>query len=87
VTLVNPTNFKVLFLDEDDEIDETIFKQMFQKFDKDNSGKISKMELKQAIRELNNKVTEEGVEEIVSYGDFDANGQLDYENFVKIVTQ
>lgn len=60
---------------------------MFQKFDKDNSGLISKDELKQAIRELNSKITDEGIEEIMSNGEFDETGQLNYENFVKIVTK
>ena len=60
---------------------------MFKKFDKDDSGLISKEELSQAVRELNSSVTDAEIEDIISGGCFDENGQLNYENFIKIVTR
>jgi Ca2+-binding EF-hand superfamily protein len=69
----------------DDEIDDAIFRKMFDKFDNDGSGLISKDELRISVRELNPKITKEELDEIIGNALFNEAGQLTYENFVEIV--
>ncbi len=69
----------------DDEIDDAIFRKMFDKFDNDGSGLISKDELSMSVRELNPKITKEELDEIIGNALFNEAGQLTYENFVDIV--
>jgi Ca2+-binding EF-hand superfamily protein len=69
----------------DDEIDDAIFRKMFDKFDNDGSGLISKDELRISVRELNPKITKEELDEIIGNALFNEAGQLTYENFVDIV--
>ncbi len=64
-----------------------MFKNMFRKFDQDNSGLISRDELRSAVKELNSKITEEELEDIIKSANFDSSGQLNFENFVAIVTK
>jgi len=58
---------------------------MFSKFDKDKSGLISKEELRMSVKELNPKVSQEELDQIIVHAEFNEDGQLNYENFVKIV--
>lgn len=64
-----------------------MFKNMFVKFDKDRSGLISREELRAAVKELNSKITEEELDEIINDANFDSSGQLNFDNFVAIVTK
>lgn len=73
--------------DDDAEIDQELLKNMFRKFDKDRSGLISREELRAAVKELNSKICEDELEEIINDANFDSNGQLNFDNFVTILTK
>lgn len=82
---LNDSKYRFIILDEDDEIDDSIFQKMFNKFDEDGSGLISKSELSQAMKELNPKITDDDMKDIIENACFDDDDQLNYENFIKIV--
>ncbi|CAA7030312.1 unnamed protein product [Microthlaspi erraticum] len=56
-------------------------KEAFRVFDKDQNGFISAAEL----RHVGEKLTDEEVEEMIKEADVDGDGQINYEEFVKIM--
>ena len=52
--------------------------QAFQVFDKDNSGYISAAELKQVMKSLDDKLTEEDFREMLQDADRSGDGTIDY---------
>lgn len=57
----------------------------FNVFDQDGSGYISSQELKQVLDNLGEKLTEEEVDEMMKEADLDSDGQVSFEEFVKMM--
>lgn len=60
--------------DQDDEL-----RSVFQVFDKDNNGYITKDELKKAMEKMNQDVTDEDIEEMMKEADVNNDGQVNYD--------
>ncbi|KAM0847535.1 hypothetical protein ACQ4PT_033556 [Festuca glaucescens] len=60
-------------------------KEAFRVFDKDQNGFISAAELRQVMTNLGEKLSEEEVEEMVREADVDGDGQINYDEFVKVM--
>ena len=50
----------------------------FRVFDRDDSGKISKAELRHVMTNLGEKLTDEEAEEMMKEADIDGDGEIDY---------
>merc|ERR1712187_564509 len=65
------------------------FKEAFSLFDKDGDGTITTKELGTVIRHvmtnLGEKLTDEEVDEMIREADVDGDGQINYEEFVKMM--
>lgn len=55
-----------------------------QVFDKDGNGFISAAELRHIMTNLGEKLTDEEVDEMIREADIDGDGQINYEEFVKV---
>ncbi|KAJ3699716.1 hypothetical protein LUZ61_003421 [Rhynchospora tenuis] len=62
-------------------------KEAFRVFDKDQNGFISAAELRHVMTNLGEKLTDEEVDEMIREADVDGDGQINYEEFVKVVRQ
>ncbi|CAI9787481.1 unnamed protein product [Fraxinus pennsylvanica] len=60
-------------------------KEAFRVFDKDQNGFISAAELRHVMTHLGEKMPDEEVDEMIREADVDGDGQLNYEEFVKIM--
>merc|ERR1711934_955476 len=60
-------------------------KEAFKVFDKDGNGFISAAELRHVMTNLGEKLTDEEVDEMIREADVDGDGQVNYEEFVKIM--
>ncbi|XP_029470677.1 calmodulin-like isoform X1 [Rhinatrema bivittatum] len=60
--------------------------EAFRVFDRDNNGFISAAELRHILTNLGEKMTEEEVNEMIQEADVDQNGQINYEEFVQMMT-
>ena len=58
----------------------------FKALDKDDSGTISAAELRDIMSSQGEKFTEEEAEEIFREADTDGDGQINYEEFVKMMS-
>ncbi|KAI3459435.1 hypothetical protein Pfo_016098 [Paulownia fortunei] len=61
-------------------------KEAFKVFDKDQNGYISANELRHVMINLGEKLTDEEVEQMISEADLDGDGQVNYDEFVKMMT-
>ena len=61
------------------------FKEAFRVFDKDGNGFISAAELRHVMTNLGEKLTDEEVDEMIREADIDGDGQINYEEFVKMM--
>jgi calmodulin len=62
-------------------------KEAFRVFDKNNDGYISRSELKKAMANLNEILTDEEVEEMIQEADLNGDGKINYEgmmNFIRL---
>lgn len=66
--------------DSEDEI-----REAFKVFDKDANGLISATELRHVMTNLGEKLTDEEVDEMIREADVDGDGQINYEEFVKMM--
>jgi len=57
----------------------------FKVFDRDGNGFISVAEVRHAIMNLGEKLTDSEVDEMTQEADVDSNGQINYEEFVKMM--
>merc|ERR1711977_352570 len=57
----------------------------FKVFDKDNNGFISAAELRHVMTNLGEKLTDEKVDKMIREADVDGDGQINYEEFVKMM--
>lgn len=57
----------------------------FRTFDQDGSGKISPQELRQVMINLGEKLTDQEIQEMIQEADCDGDGQINYEEFVKMM--
>ncbi|XP_073270438.1 calmodulin-7-like [Primulina huaijiensis] len=60
-------------------------KEAFRVFDKDQNGFISAAELRHVMTNLGEKLTDEEVDEMIREADVDGDGQINYEEFLKIM--
>nr|XP_060632377.1 calmodulin-A-like [Anolis sagrei ordinatus] len=67
--------------DSEDEV-----RKAFQVFDKDGNGYVSAAELRHIMTKLGEKLTDEEVEEMIKEADVDGDGQVNYEEFVRIMS-
>eukprot|EP00771_Trimastix_marina_P000530 gnl/Trimastix_PCT/155.p1 GENE.gnl/Trimastix_PCT/155~~gnl/Trimastix_PCT/155.p1 ORF type:complete len:383 (-),score=97.39 gnl/Trimastix_PCT/155:62-1210(-) len=68
----------------DSESEEEI-REAFKVFDKDGNGFISAAELRHVMTNLGEKLTDEEVDEMIREADVDGDGQINYEEFVKMM--
>merc|ERR1712100_775280 len=66
-----------------DSVEET--KEAFKVFDKDGSGFIEKAELKKVMEDLGEKLSEEGIDEMIKEADTDDDGKINYEEFANMM--
>ncbi|XP_071540077.1 troponin C-like [Panulirus ornatus] len=74
------------FLQEDDE--ETItneLKEAFRLYDKEGNGYITTQTLKEILKELDNKLSDSDLNEIISEIDEDGKGKVDFEGFRELM--
>lgn len=62
-------------------------KEAFKVFDKDGNGFISAAELRHVMTNLGEKLTDEEVDEMIREADVDGDGQINYEEFVKMMVR
>ncbi|KAJ2492721.1 hypothetical protein IWW37_001167 [Coemansia sp. RSA 2050] len=68
-----------------DNNEEEELKEAFRVFDKDDNGFISAAELRHALTNLGEKLTQEEVDEMIQEADVNGDGQIDYDEFVKMM--
>ncbi|KAI6112261.1 hypothetical protein EDD16DRAFT_1835177 [Pisolithus croceorrhizus] len=59
-------------------------KEAFKVFDKDGNGYISAAELRHVMTNLGEKLTDSEVDEMIREADVDGDGQINYDEFVKV---
>ncbi|KAL7198471.1 hypothetical protein ACSBR2_020875 [Camellia fascicularis] len=60
-------------------------KEVFRFFDKDQNGFISAARLLHVFTNMGERVTDEEVDEIIREADADGDGQINYDDFVKVM--
>eukprot|EP01120_Amphizonella_sp_Union-15-10_P012452 TRINITY_DN552_c0_g1_i1.p1 TRINITY_DN552_c0_g1~~TRINITY_DN552_c0_g1_i1.p1 ORF type:complete len:150 (-),score=49.03 TRINITY_DN552_c0_g1_i1:81-530(-) len=60
-------------------------REAFKVFDKDGNGLISAAELRHVMTNLGEKLTDDEVDEMIREADVDNDGQINYEEFVKMM--
>ncbi|XP_019452032.1 PREDICTED: calmodulin-like protein 8 [Lupinus angustifolius] len=65
--------------------DEEEINEAFKIFDKDQNGYISATELRHVMINLGEKLTDEEVEQMIKEADLDGDGQVNYDEFVKMM--
>ncbi|KAK9696251.1 EF-hand domain pair [Popillia japonica] len=61
-------------------------REAFRVFDKNNDGLISSNELRHVMTSLGERLSEEEVDDMIKEADMDGDGQVNYEEFVTILT-
>ena len=69
------------------ENDEEEIQETFRVFDIDGNGLISPAELKQALANLGDDLTDEEVEEMIREADIDGDGQVSFDEFHTMMTE
>ena len=60
-------------------------REAFKVFDKDNDGYILAAELRHVLTSIGEKLTDEEVDEMIKEADIDGDGQINYDEFVKMM--
>ncbi|KAI9292631.1 EF-hand [Neoconidiobolus thromboides FSU 785] len=66
---------------------EVDYKVAFASFDKDNKGSISKDDIARVLASINENISQSDIEEIIKYADVSGDGQISYEEFVKLMVE
>lgn len=61
-------------------------RRTFEIFDTDGSGKISSTELKQVMEKLGEQLDDFQISEMIREADKDGDGEIDFDEFVRMVT-
>ncbi|XP_039067833.1 calmodulin-like protein 8, partial [Hibiscus syriacus] len=61
-------------------------REAFKVFDKDLNGYISACELRNVMMKIGEKLNDEEVEQMIREADLDGDGQVNYDEFVKMMT-
>jgi calmodulin len=61
--------------------------EVFKLFDRDANGFISALELRQALTNLGEKLTDEEVDEMIREADVDGDGQINYQEFLEMMAK
>jgi calmodulin len=61
-------------------------KEAFRVFDKDNTGFISVAELRHVLTSIGEKLNDDEVDELLREADADGDGQINWQDFVKLMT-
>nr|GMD80911.1 calmodulin-like protein 8 [Ipomoea batatas] len=69
----------------EDTYSEEELKEAFKVFDKDQNGYISANELRNVMISLGEKLTEEEADQMIREADLDGDGQVNYDDFVKMM--
>merc|ERR1711869_45559 len=84
----NPTEAELLSLMarkmQDTDTEEELI-EAFKVFDRDGNGFISAAELRHVMTNFGEKLTDEEVDEMIREADVDGDGQINYEEFVKMM--
>ncbi|XP_033736505.1 calmodulin-like [Pecten maximus] len=64
---------------------ETEMREAFRVFDRDGNGMITAAELRNAMYNLGEKLTDEEIDEMIKEADMDGDGQLNYQEFTSIL--
>jgi len=72
-------------VEEDEEALKKELKEAFRIYDKECMGYISTETLKEILRELDNKLTEEDLDSIIAEVDVDGSGTLDFDEFMEMM--
>merc|ERR1712142_73963 len=73
-------------VEEDEEALKKELKEAFRIYDKEQLGSISTETLKEILRELDGKLTEEDLDNIIEEVDEDKSGTLDFDEFMEMMT-
>ncbi|GJM95224.1 hypothetical protein PR202_ga11934 [Eleusine coracana subsp. coracana] len=71
--------------DKDDHDADEELREAFKVFDKDQNGYISATELRHVMINLGEKLTDEEVEQMIREADLDGDGQVNYDEFVRMM--
>ena len=83
--VIDYTEFIAGCLQSYDYVKESNLKHAFAYFDKDNSGTISKEELKECLSSDELLIEDEDIEKIIAEVDLDKDGQIDYKEFIQMM--
>lgn len=61
-------------------------REAFKVFDRDGNGFVDFKELKAAMKQLGEKMSEEDIKEMIAEADIDSDGKVSYEEFVTMMT-
>ncbi|KAG8699007.1 translation elongation factor EF1B gamma [Ceratobasidium sp. 394] len=64
---------------------EEVIKEAFKAYDKDNNGYISTAEMRQALFDLGESLTDHKINEMVQEADVDGDDRINYEEFIKVI--
>uniref|UniRef100_A0A7N0UDS1 EF-hand domain-containing protein n=1 Tax=Kalanchoe fedtschenkoi TaxID=63787 RepID=A0A7N0UDS1_KALFE len=70
-----------------DDTEAAELKEAFKVFDRDQNGFISAEELKQVMINLGEKLSDEDVEQMINEADLDGDGQVNFEEFVRMLSR
>ena len=62
-----------------------VLRAVFKQFDEDKNGTISALEIQKLLTKLGDNLSEKEVNEIIRGVDSDADGKIDYEEFVNML--
>ena len=80
LSLRPPPLFSIQDVDSEEEL-----REAFKVFDKDGNGFISAAELRHVMTNLGEKLSDAEVDEMIREADVDGDGQVNYEEFVKMM--
>merc|ERR1712142_1141218 len=72
-------------VEEDEEALKKELKEAFRIYDKEGNGYISTDTLKEILKELDNKLSDEDIDNIIEEADEDGSGTLDFDEFMEMM--